>query len=330
MPAGRPKVLDFVIAKLLPDLGGSYTQTGSLLGTPHYMSPEQAAGKHVDYRTDLYAMGIILFECTTGQKPFHGDSLFDLLKQHVEAPPPSPRQFRPDMPPALEQVILTALAKAPEQRFQSAQAMSMALQQATQQLPPPQWAPITAATASGAMHVQSGATWSSTPASWSASASRAPVHPTTVSGQVGAAPAATVAGKKSKTRLVDRPGGARARRWRRDGGGGRERRQRRRRSGGGSTPSSPTATIRSVDAGQAEARRRRRRLPTAPSNVGGGGGGGRHIRAAKIPTPPTPTPTPTPTTPAENPQQLATSGSDTGDGDPTLLAQMEQAYTSLR
>jgi serine/threonine protein kinase len=141
-PSGRPKVLDFGIAKLT-DLKGSATATGSLLGTPHYMAPEQAAGRPVDHRADIYAMGVILFECATGQKPFVADSLFDLLRKHVEAPPPPPRSLRPDMPPDFEHVILCALAKAPEQRFASAQAMSMALQQATQGLPEAQWTPIT-------------------------------------------------------------------------------------------------------------------------------------------------------------------------------------------
>src|SRR4051812_3330750 len=133
-PSGRPKVLDFGIAKL-SDLGtGSATRTGSLLGTPHYMSPEQAAGKPADHRADVYAMGVILFECATGQKPFLAESLFELLRMHVEVPPPSPRALRGDLGPELESVILTALAKAPAQRFASAQAMSVALQHATSQL----------------------------------------------------------------------------------------------------------------------------------------------------------------------------------------------------
>jgi serine/threonine protein kinase len=162
-PAGRAKVLDFGIAKLQPELGGSATHTGSLLGTPHYMSPEQASGRPVDLRADIYAMGVILFECATLQKPFAASSLFDLLRMHVEAPPPSPRAMRPDMPEALEHVIYTALAKHPDQRFASAGAMSVALQQATSQLAPEQWAVVTA----GNARAPSGGAWSPTPpASW--------------------------------------------------------------------------------------------------------------------------------------------------------------------
>jgi hypothetical protein len=205
-PSGRPKVLDFGIAKLHPELGGSYTRTGSLLGTPHYMAPEQAAGRPIDHRTDLYAMGVILFECATGARPFHGDSLFDLLRKHVDAPPPRPLALRPDLPPAFEHVILTALAKPPDHRWQSAQAMSTALQQAAAQLPPEQWAPLTAGTASGSMRAASGAGYR-TPGSWSHAPqgvptpglamgqpggypAGGPAHPTTVSGQAGAPPAA--------------------------------------------------------------------------------------------------------------------------------------------
>jgi hypothetical protein len=142
-PSGRPKVLDFGIAKLSDLNAGSATRTGSLLGTPHYMSPEQAAGKPVDPRADVYAIGVILFEAATGHKPFLAESLFELLRKHVEVPPPSPRGLRPDLPVEVESVILTALAKAPEHRFASAQAMSMALQHATAHLAAEQWVPIT-------------------------------------------------------------------------------------------------------------------------------------------------------------------------------------------
>lgn len=141
-PAGRPKILDFGIAKLQPELGGSATHTGSLLGTPHYMSPEQAAGRTVDLRADLYAIGVILFECATLRRPFHADAVFDLLRQHIEVAPPSPRALRHDMPEPLEHVILMSLAKSPDHRFASAHAMSMALQQATMGLPAEQWLPL--------------------------------------------------------------------------------------------------------------------------------------------------------------------------------------------
>ncbi|MDQ3370817.1 MAG: serine/threonine protein kinase, partial [Myxococcota bacterium] len=164
MPSGRPKVLDFGIAKLTDLTSGSSTRTGSLLGTPHYMAPEQAAGRPVDHRADLYAIGVILFECATGQKPFQAESLFDLLRQHVEAPPPSPRALRHDLPAELEHVILTALAKAPDQRFATTHAMSAALQQATAHLAPEQWTPITGSGTHRA--VPSGAWQPTAPPSW--------------------------------------------------------------------------------------------------------------------------------------------------------------------
>ncbi|HWJ54760.1 MAG TPA: serine/threonine-protein kinase [Vicinamibacterales bacterium] len=171
-PSGRPKVLDFGIAKLSDaNLLGSATRTGSLLGTPHYMSAEQAAGRPVDHRADLYAIGVILFECATGRKPFQAEALFDLLRMHVEVPPPSPRALRPDMPPELEHVILTALAKAPDHRFPSAMAMSMALQHATAQLPPDQWRPLTPPAA----RPPGSSSWAPTPpSSWPGPGSRPP------------------------------------------------------------------------------------------------------------------------------------------------------------
>jgi serine/threonine protein kinase len=173
-PSGRPKVLDFGIAKL-SDVNNASTRTGSLLGTPHYMSAEQAAGRPVDHRADLYAIGVILFECATGRKPFLAEALFDLLRMHVEAPPPPPRALRPDMPPDLEHVILTALAKSPDQRFSTAMAMSMALQHATAQLPPDQWRPLAPPSA----HTPSGVSWAPTPpVSWSGPGSRPPPPPT--------------------------------------------------------------------------------------------------------------------------------------------------------
>jgi len=143
-PAGRAKVLDFGIAKLLPEMGGKSgpTRTGSVLGTPHYMSPEQALAEQVDARTDLYAMGCILFEGSTGKLPFTADSLFGLLRKHIEVAPPSPRALRADMPPEFEAVILRAMEKDPAKRYQTAAELGAALGEASQALPPEAWASI--------------------------------------------------------------------------------------------------------------------------------------------------------------------------------------------
>nr|MBA2543665.1 serine/threonine protein kinase [Deltaproteobacteria bacterium] len=138
---GHAKVLDFGIAKLAPGLShlSPRTATGALLGTPAYMAPEQITAGTVDPRTDVYAAGIVLYEAVTGRVPFDGETLFDLMRQHLEAAPVPPSRLRPDLPPALEQVILTALEKAPERRFQSAMAMAEAASLAASGLPPDQW-----------------------------------------------------------------------------------------------------------------------------------------------------------------------------------------------
>ena len=140
-PNGRAKVLDFGIAKLLPEFGelAGATRTGAILGTPHYMAPEQAASQTIDARTDIYAAGVILFEGATATRPFVADSLFELLRMHVDDPPPAPRSLRAEMPAAYAEVMLCALAKAPEQRFASAQAMAAALRDATASLAAPEW-----------------------------------------------------------------------------------------------------------------------------------------------------------------------------------------------
>jgi serine/threonine protein kinase len=140
---GHAKVLDFGIAKLAPELQPQQsprTRTGALLGTPQYMAPEQISGSGgVDPRTDLYAAGVVLYELATGRLPFVGETLFDLMRAHLEQPPPPPRSVRPDLPAALEHVILTALAKRPSDRFASAAAMTQALHQASAGLPAEQW-----------------------------------------------------------------------------------------------------------------------------------------------------------------------------------------------
>jgi serine/threonine-protein kinase len=114
---GLLKVTDFGIARILGS--GRLTRTGHLLGTLEYMSPEQIRGETTDSRSDIYSLGILFYELLTGRAPFEGDSDFKLMKAQVETTPPSPRDFRLDIPMELEQSILYALAKAPEQRFQT-------------------------------------------------------------------------------------------------------------------------------------------------------------------------------------------------------------------
>ncbi len=140
-PQGRAKVLDFGIAKLMPELSGGVgpTRTGSLLGTPHYMAPEQAMAKGVDARTDVYSIGVILYEGVTGRRPFSAGSLLELLNKQVHDPPPPPRSRRPDLPPQYEGLILRAMAKEPAHRFQSAAELAAALSHVAQGLPPHAW-----------------------------------------------------------------------------------------------------------------------------------------------------------------------------------------------
>jgi eukaryotic-like serine/threonine-protein kinase len=127
--AGRPdfvKLLDFGVAKLeRPE--GRLTREGIALGTPEYMAPEQARGADVDGRTDLYAVGCIAFEMLTGRTVFQGSAPGDVMMKHVRTPPPSPRDFNPEVTAALEQVVLRCLAKSPKARPQTALELAQEL-----------------------------------------------------------------------------------------------------------------------------------------------------------------------------------------------------------
>jgi serine/threonine protein kinase len=138
-PAGRAKILDFGVAKLRSDQVGSMhnpTATGSILGTPYYMSPEQALGRQVDPRTDIYSLGVVLYQGVTGRLPFGGSTLYDILHQHITAQPPPPQSLRPDCPPAFAELILRALAKEPSRRFASARELGQALRAWSAWYPP--------------------------------------------------------------------------------------------------------------------------------------------------------------------------------------------------
>jgi serine/threonine protein kinase/Tol biopolymer transport system component len=119
------KVTDFGLARLAE--GGIHTVSGMTMGTPAYMSPEQCQGHDLDGRSDLYSLGIVLFEVTTGAVPFQTRSLSDAVFKHVYTPPPSPRATRPDLPQFLADIILRCLAKHPDDRFATAGELAAAL-----------------------------------------------------------------------------------------------------------------------------------------------------------------------------------------------------------
>jgi serine/threonine-protein kinase len=138
-PAGVVKVMDFGIARLL---GSSrMTQTRHAIGTAEYMAPEQVRARDVDARTDVYALGILLYEMVAGRVPFEGQSAFETMQAHLQADPDPPSHHAPDLPPAVEAAILTALAKDPADRHASVAAFQAALGEALPRsplvLPPP-------------------------------------------------------------------------------------------------------------------------------------------------------------------------------------------------
>ncbi len=125
LPDGTPKVMDFGIARAL---GSSHqTRAGAIVGTLEYMSPEQIKGQETDGRSDIYSLGILLFEMLTGRVPFSSQSEYELLQAHINAPAPTPRIFGPHIPEPVAQVVLRALAKEPALRFQSAEEFKAAL-----------------------------------------------------------------------------------------------------------------------------------------------------------------------------------------------------------
>ncbi|HTY29183.1 MAG TPA: Stk1 family PASTA domain-containing Ser/Thr kinase [Mycobacterium sp.] len=120
---GAVKVMDFGIARALADGGVSVTQTAAVIGTAQYLSPEQARGEAVDARSDVYSLGCVLYEILTGEPPFIGDSPVAVAYQHVREDPTPPSSKHPGISPELDAVVLKALAKNPDNRYQSAAEM---------------------------------------------------------------------------------------------------------------------------------------------------------------------------------------------------------------
>lgn len=130
-PAGREqytlKINDFGLARLAE--GGVETATGAPMGTLAYMSPEQCMGlRQIDGRSDLYSLGVVLYELATGYPPFQINGITDALYKHVNVTPPAPREIRPDLPPLLEECIMRCLAKRPEDRYATGTELATALQ----------------------------------------------------------------------------------------------------------------------------------------------------------------------------------------------------------
>ncbi|HVX30756.1 MAG TPA: protein kinase, partial [Nitrolancea sp.] len=122
---GQAKVVDFGIAKGLSD--SNLTEAGTGMGTVHYVSPEQARGERATPASDIYATGIVLYEMLTKQLPFDADTPVGVAMQHVSAVPPSPREFNPSIPPQVEDIVMRALAKDPNDRYPTASALAAAL-----------------------------------------------------------------------------------------------------------------------------------------------------------------------------------------------------------
>ncbi|MBB4893999.1 serine/threonine protein kinase [Streptomyces olivoverticillatus] len=131
---GAVKVMDFGIARALHGAASTMTQTGMVMGTPQYLSPEQALGKTVDARSDLYATGCLLYELLALRPPFTGETPLSVVYQHVQDTPVAPSQVLETVPPELDGLVMRSLAKDPDDRFQSAEEMRGLVQYALQML----------------------------------------------------------------------------------------------------------------------------------------------------------------------------------------------------
>lgn len=127
MPGGRVKVADFGLARVLSLPNVTVTQSGTVMGSVHYFAPEQARGEEVGPKSDIYSLGVVLYEALSGHVPFQGDNPISVALKHLQEEPPSLRKENPAVPPSLEEIIFKAMAKDPDKRFDSAREMQNAL-----------------------------------------------------------------------------------------------------------------------------------------------------------------------------------------------------------
>jgi serine/threonine protein kinase len=139
---GQVKVMDFGIARAVSDNSATVADTSAVLGTAQYFSPEQARGETVDARTDLYSTGVVLFEMLTGRPPFRGDRAAAVAYQHISEPAAAPSTLNPRVSPAIDSVVLHALAKDKFERFQTAAEFRQDLEDASAGGVPPRKPPV--------------------------------------------------------------------------------------------------------------------------------------------------------------------------------------------
>jgi serine/threonine protein kinase len=134
-PQGRAKIADFGIARMRS--AETQTQTGVILGSPKYLSPEQVVGKRADHRSDVFSLGVILYQCLTGGTPFNGDGVSALMYQITNHNPPPPSTLNPQVPVMLDYILAKALAKSIDERYQSAGDFATDLRECRKTLEPP-------------------------------------------------------------------------------------------------------------------------------------------------------------------------------------------------
>jgi formylglycine-generating enzyme required for sulfatase activity/tRNA A-37 threonylcarbamoyl transferase component Bud32 len=176
--SGDPKLADFGIAKILEDTAGAtLTGTGVGIGTPEFMAPEQSLGLPVDARADVYSLGVVLYQFVTGKTPFNAETPMQVILKHISEPLPSPRQFAPDLSEEVEQILIKALAKKPEQRYPDMSSFAEALQNQLAGQALTAAVPSPALVDAGATHYEGIATPAGQPDSQAQPLRRAPSQP---------------------------------------------------------------------------------------------------------------------------------------------------------